>query len=257
MMDSRPIALVTGGRRGIGRAVALRLAKDGFDVAINDITFDADAAATLADIAAAGARGHFAEADIADIANHERLLDGVEKELGPLTCLVNNAGVGAMQRGDMLAVTPGSFDRCFSINTRGTFFLTQTVARRMIERRSSTHPRSVVFVTSANTFMASEPRAEYCISKAPLPMMTKLFAVRLAEYDISTYEIRPGVIRTAMTAGVAETYQARISDGLSPIRRWGEPDDIAAAASLLARRAIPFSTGDTFHIDGGLHIQRL
>lgn len=256
-MAKRPVALVTGARRGIGRAVALRLAADGFDVAINDLDLDAESDGVLAEIAATGARVAFVEADIADIAGHDALVTRIEGELGPLACLVNNAGVGAMQRGDMLEVTPESFDRCHSINTRGTFFLTQAVARKMVARPAPAHPRSIVFVTSINTFMTSEGRAEYCISKVPLSMMTRLFAVRLAEHDIMTYEIRPGVIRTAMTAGVATAYDARIADGLSPVRRWGEPEDIAAAASLLARRAIPFSTGDTFHVDGGLHIHRL
>ena len=256
-MTSRPIALVTGARRGIGRAIAARLAADGFDVAINDVARDADTERTLAEVASAGARDLYIEADIGDIAGHCAMLDRVERDLGPIACLVNNAGVGAVQRGDMLEVTPESFDRCLSINTRGTFFLTQAVARRMIGRPMPPVPRSIVFVTSANTFMTSEPRAEYCLSKAPLTMMNTLFAVRLADHDIATYEVRPGVIRTAMTAGVSQAYESRIADGLSPMRRWGEAEDIAAVASLLARRSIPFSTGDTFHVDGGLHIHRL
>lgn len=254
-----PTALVTGGRRGIGAAIAAALAGRGFDVAIGDLERDADAERALAAVEKLGRRAAFFRADIGDLAGHEKLLDRVWQLFGTLDCLVNNAGVQVKARGDLLDATPESFDRLVSVNLRGTFFLTQAAARRMVrETREPGDPhRAIVTVSSANAVSAAINRAEYCISKAGLTMMNKLFALRLAEHAIHCYEIRPGVIRTGMTAPAREDYDRRIPDGLVPMKRWGEPDDIGGAVAALAAGAIPFNTGQAFAIDGGLHIERM
>lgn len=257
----RPVALVTGGRRGIGGAIARGLAGAGFDVAVNDVEEDADAEATCAAIRAAGGRALFVAADVADTEGHAALLDSVEAGLGVPDCLVSNAGVSVRVRGDLLDVTPESYDRCFSVNTRAAFFLAQATARRMLSASGADGaaggPRSLIFVTSVNAAMASPDRGEYCMSKTAASMMAKLFALRLAPHGIHVHEIRPGVIRTAMTAVARERYDRRIAEGLSPIARWGEPEDVAACVVALAAGRLPFATGDAYHVDGGLHLHQL
>lgn len=254
-----PVALVTGGRRGIGAGIATALAARGFDVAIADLERDGDAEATLAAIRQAGRRAAFLQADISAIATHAALVDRVWSEFGTLDCLVNNAGVQVATRGDLLDVTPESFDRLLSVNLRGTFFLTQAASRRMArETRAAGDPhRSIVTVSSINAVNAAINRGEYCLSKSALTMLNKLFALRLAEHRIHCYEIRPGVIRTGMTAPAQADYDRRIAGGLVPVARWGEPEDIGGAVAALAAGAIPFNTGQAFAIDGGLHIERL
>jgi NAD(P)-dependent dehydrogenase (short-subunit alcohol dehydrogenase family) len=171
--------------------------------------------------------------------------------------LVNNAGISVAKRGDLLEATPESFDLLFRVNLRGPFFLTQKLARRFIERKSDEAYRSIINVSSANAYAASTNRGEYCLSKAGISMATKLFATRLGEAGIGVFEIRPGVIRTSMTAVAAADYDRRIAGGLSPMPRWGEGQDVGRAAAALAGGAFAFSTGDAIHVDGGLHIQRL
>lgn len=256
-MSARPAALVTGGRRGIGRAIGAALAAAGFDIVAADIAEDG-AAETEAAVRAAGGGFAFIRADVSDLGGHAALADAAWSRFGGLECLVSNAGVGAMKRGDLLEVSPESWDRCFGLNARGTFFLAQAVARRMVAAEAPRRgTRSLVFISSANAFMASPDRAEYTASKTATSMIAKLFALRLAEEGIAVHDIRPGVIRTDMTAPVAARYEERIAAGLSPIRRWGEPEDIGRAVALLASGALPFSTGDSFHIDGGLHVHSL
>jgi NAD(P)-dependent dehydrogenase (short-subunit alcohol dehydrogenase family) len=253
----RPAALVTGARRGIGRATCAALAARGFDVVGADLSADG-AVETEAAVTAAGGAFRFLAADIAATAAHAALVEAAWSAFGGLECMVNNAGVGAMARGDLLDVTETSFDRCIGVNTRGAFFLAQAVARRMVGADAPTRgPRSLLFVSSANAVMPAVDRGEYCISKAAASMMAKLFAVRLAESGIAVHEIRPGVIRTDMTAPAAERYTARIEAGLSPIRRWGEAEDVGRAIAALAAGDLPFTTGDAFYIDGGLHLHRL
>ena len=254
---SHPVALVTGGRRGIGRGIALALAATGFDVAIADLEQDADAEETLQSIRALGRNAVFAHCDIADLDTHAAVIATVEQALGPITCLVNNAGISVARRGDLLEATPDSFDRLISVNLRGPFFFTQRVAARFLTQPASPHYRSIVNVSSANAYAASINRGEYCISKTAISMATKLFATRLGEEDIGVFEVQPGVIRTSMTAVAAADYDQRIADGLTPIRRWGEPEDVGRAVAALASGAFGFSTGDAIHVDGGLHIQRL
>ncbi len=254
-----PVAAVTGGRQGIGRGIAYALADAGFNVLVLDLEDDAAAEETLAGIRERGRRAAFIAADIAEIERRDAVADALFSTFGTLDCLVNNAGVQVKVRGDLLDVTPESFDRVMAINLRGTFFMTQAVARRMVaEARSHDDPpRSIITISSANAFLVAPDRPEYCFSKTALSMMTKAFALRLGAHGIRTYEIRPGIIRTLMTAPVKEKYDHLIAQGLTPEARWGEPEDVGRAAATLARGLIPFSTGDSFHIDGGLHIQTL
>ncbi|WMS41373.1 3-ketoacyl-ACP reductase [Acuticoccus sp. MNP-M23] len=254
----RKVALVTGAGRGIGQAIAIALAKAGFDIAANDLTADG-LVDTLAAVRAAGRRATPVAGDIADVASHDAMVDAAAA-FGPLACLVNNAGISVRTRGDMLDVTPESFDRVVGVNLRGTFFLTQAVARRMLEDAAAGdgHGRTIITVSSANAFAASPDRAEYCLSKSALSMMTKLYAVRLAEAGIGAYEIRPGVIRTAMTAVARERYDGLYARGdFTPVNRWGEPSEVGKAAALLASGQLSFSTGDIIHVDGGMHIARV
>ena len=254
---TRPVALVTGARRGIGRATCAALAAKGYDLLGCDLAEDG-MAATAAAVAAAGGRFAHRLCDVADLGAVAGLVDWAWAEAGGLEALVNNAGVGAMQRGDLLEVSPESWDRCLDINARAPFFVSQAVARRMIaEGAPRRGPRALVFVSSANAVLASPDRTEYTASKSAVSMVARCFALRLAEEGIPVHEIRPGVIRTELTAPVAARYSQRIAEGLSPIRRWGEPEDIGLAIAALVSGALPFSTGDAFHVDGGLHLHRL
>jgi 3-oxoacyl-[acyl-carrier protein] reductase len=196
-------------------------------------------------------------ADVADLSSHDRMLDEAENALGPLTTLVNNAGVTSLHRGDLLDVTPESYDRCQAVNTRGGFFLTQAWARRTLQRdRSSDHHQCVITISSSNASAVSITRGEYCISKAGGSMMARLFAVRLGPFDIGSYEIQPGIIDTAMTASVRDLYLERISEGLTVATRLGKPSDIGAAAVALATGKLAFCTGQALQADGGLVIPR-
>ena len=256
MTQSRPVALVSGARRGIGAAIALALARTGFDLAITDIAEDDDARATLAALRAAGAKAHFLRSDLADVADHARVVGEAVSKFGAIDCLVNNAGVPSPARGDLLEVRPEAFDQVLDVNLRGTFFFTQAVARHMTATTSG-NVRSIVTVSSVSAELASPERGEYCMSKAGLAMLTKLFALRLARDGIAVFEVRPGVIRTPMTAGVADKYDRRIADGLVPMGRWGEPEDIGAAVAALASGQFQFATGSVIDLDGGLSIPKL
>lgn len=252
----RPTALVTGGRRGIGAAIAVALAAAGFDVAVTGTREDAATGAVLADIEAAGGRGLFVASDLKDIDASAQLVDRVATWGNGLECLVNNAGIGSPQRGDLLAMQPDAFDEVMATNLRGTFFLTQHAARAM-EAMPARGGRSIVTISSVSATMASTERGEYCMSKAALAMMTSLFALRLAEAGIGVFDVRPGVIRTDMTAGVAEKYERRFAEGLVPMRRWGETGDIASVVVALAEGRFAFCTGSVIQADGGLSIARL
>lgn len=253
----RGVALVTGARRGIGRAIACHLADAGFDLVVNDIVDDEATAETLRALAARGARVEFVRSDLADLASHAALVDAAYRRFGRFDVLVNNAGMQVRERGDLLDVTPERFDELVGINLRGTFFLTQEAARRMLADAPSPGPRAIVLVTSANAHLVSVEKGEYCVSKSALSMAAKLFAVRLAEAGIPVFEIRPGLIRTDMTREVRDKYGEQIARGLSPVRRWGEPDDIGKAVATLVSDGLPFATGMAIDIDGGLIIPRL
>jgi NAD(P)-dependent dehydrogenase (short-subunit alcohol dehydrogenase family) len=249
------VALITGGQQGIGLGIAEALVKAGFVTALAS-EVDARSTAVAAALERLGHSARYFRHDLRDIANAPRLVDAVEAELGPIATLVGNAGVAARLRGDMLELAPENFDFVLGVNLRGTFFLAQEVARRMLARPSETY-RSMIFVTSVSAAMASVERAEYCISKAGASMMAKLFAVRLAPHGIGVFELRPGVIETGMTAGVKEKYSAAIEGGLVPARRWGKPADIGEVVVPLATGQMAFATGAVIPVDGGLSIARL
>ncbi len=255
MRADRPLAVVTGARRGIGAAIAIELAARGFDLAITDIE-GSDAEETLAGVEAHGGSGRLFHSDLGKVEAHASVIDRIVAWHGPISCLVNNAGIPSPSRGDLLDVTPMSFDKVLEVNLRGTFFFTQAVASHMSGTPAS-GARSIVTVSSVSVDMASIERAEYCLSKSALGMLTKLFALRLAPLGIGVFEVRPGIIRTLMTEGVAARYEQRIADGLVPMGRWGDPEDVARAVSALASGRIGFSTGSVIHVDGALSIPRL
>ena len=255
MTGERAAALVTGGARGIGRGVAFALAEAGFDLIVNDLARTEDAKTTVAGVEERGGRAAFIAADIADLAGHEALADAAWDAFGRLDCLVNNAGVGVLARDDLLKVSLESYERCLSVNLRGPFFLTQRIARRMLEeqRTEAAPARSIVTVTSVNAGAPSIDRGEYCISKAGASMMTQLFAQRLAPHGIAVFEVRPGIIRTTMTAPATERYDRAIAEGITPIARWGEPADIGRAVATAATGGLPFTVGQVLYVDGGLN----
>lgn len=254
------VALVTGGRRGIGRAICLELAHRGYDIAFVDWVEDHHVERTLSILASTGRKAAYFPLDIAKVDRHDEIVNTVWEQLGPITCLVNNAGIQVSVRGDMLEVDEAELDRLLSVNLRGTFFLTQLVAKKMVEVAASAPDvvRSIITITSANAHLVSPEKAAYCISKAALSMAMQAYAVRLAEHGVRVYEIRPGLIETDMTAEVYDRYSPGMLDGsLCALRRWGKPDDIAGAIATLATGAMPYSTGDIYNIGGGMQIPRL
>jgi NAD(P)-dependent dehydrogenase (short-subunit alcohol dehydrogenase family) len=250
-------AIVTGASRGIGRAIALRLAREGFSVAVNYRSNAAAAEEVVAEIGALGQAAFAVQADISLAADRERLVGETVARYGRLDVLVNNAGITSPGRRDLLEATEESWDQVFATNLKGPFFLAQRAAREMIEPRSTGRGGTIVNVSSISAFAASTNRADYCIAKAGMQMMTWLLADRLAEHQIRVFEICPGVIESDMTTPVREKYDKLIAEGLSPIRRWGAPDDVASAVAAVVSDAFPFSTGERIHVDGGFHIRRL
>lgn len=255
-------ALVTGGTRGIGFAAASALAAEGHNVVVTgrrDADAVADAIQKLAEIAGAcGATAAYVQSDVADLAAHAGLVATCVAKFGCIDVLVNNAGVAPTQRVDIMEATPESYDRVMSINLRGPYFLTQAVARIMVGQvESGREPGVIIDVTSISAVVASPARGEYCISKAGQGMSSKLWAVRLAEYNIDVFDLRPGVIRTDMTEGVLEKYQRLVDEGLTLQKRLGEPDDIGRAVAMLARGDLPYSTGQVIYMDGGMLLHRL
>lgn len=244
-------ALVTGARRGIGRAIAVALADAGFDVGVCDVVMSAELQSVAAEIASKGRRALALAGDISQIDDHAQLLDKAELALGPLTTLVNNAGVSVMLRGDLLDVSPESYDRCLDVNTRGTFFLTQAFAQRLLKVDTAQH-RSIVTVSSTNAVAPSIARGEYCVSKAGVSMISKLFAARLSNDGIGVYEIQPGFIETDMTAPSKPRYDSLIEGGLTIIRRWGKPEEVARIAVTLATGLLPYTSGQVIQADAGL-----
>ena len=259
MAEPRPVALVTGGRRGIGLGIARALAADGADIAIADICEEAEAKDALAELGALGARTLFVRTDISDDADRRRLMDAIRAGFGRLDALVNNAGVAPSVRADILEAGEESFERLMRINLQGPYFLTQLAAAWMADQKAADadYRGTIVFITSVSATVASVNRGDYCISKAGLAMAAKLWAVRMAEHGVSVYEVRPGVIATDMTAGVKEKYDRMFAEGLALEARWGYPEDIGRAVAALVRGDIPYATGQVINIDGGMTIQTL
>ena len=240
-----PAALVTGASRGIGRAIALRLAKDGFAVAVNYFNNRAAADEVVAEIEKAGGKAVAVQGDVAQTADRQRLVQATLESFGGLDLLVNNAGITSVGRKDLLEATEESWDTVFATNLKGPFFLAQLAARAMIEARQAGRIErgTIINVSSISAYAVSTNRADYCMAKAALQMMTWLLADRLAEQQIRVYEVCPGVIASDMTAPVKEKYDRLIAEGMSPIRRWGEPADVAAAVAMLASGALPVQHG--------------
>ena len=255
----QPAAIITGASRGIGRAIALRLARDGYAATVNYHSNHQAAEDVVREIKQAGGNAIAIQADVATAADRERLVNETLTRFGRLDCLVNNAGITSVGRKDLLDATEESWDTVFSTNLKGPFFLAQLAARHMIALIDSvTIPRgTIINVSSISAYAVSTNRADYCMAKAAMQMMTWLLADRLAEHQINVYEVCPGVIASDMTAPVKEKYDKLIAEGLSPIRRWGQPEDVASAVAMLASGQLPFSTGDRINIDGGFHIRRL
>jgi NAD(P)-dependent dehydrogenase (short-subunit alcohol dehydrogenase family) len=255
----RPTTIVTGAMRGIGRACALALAKTGFNVLLNDLPAEDNSSSSQAlveEIEHSGVESTFFGCDVSEISQHVPLLDAAHSRWGRIDCLVNNAGVGVLTRGDLLDVTPESFDRCMRVNTRAVFFLSQAVARHMLQHAQiSGQHRSIINITSSNAAAVSVSRGEYCISKCASSMTTRLFGVRLAAENIGVYEVRPGIIETEMTRPVKDKYDALIAD-IIPAKRWGFPDDVAATVSSMAEGRLRYTAGQAVTVDGGLTIPR-
>ena len=261
---SRRVALVTGASRGIGRAIAIELGRVGYDVLINYRTNAAEAERArelIKQLASSDVRVEIYAADVANVDDRRRLVEHTREHFGRLDLLVNNAGIAPEERVDLLQTSAESFDRLLNVNLKGPFFLSQLVARWMIEQKQSSatgdYAPAIVNIGSVSAYAASPERAEYCLSKAGMAMMTQLFATRLAAEGINVYEIRPGVIATDMTANVKEKYDKLIADGLTPIERWGTPEDVARAVAAIATGSFPFSTGEVINVDGGFHLRRL
>jgi 3-oxoacyl-[acyl-carrier protein] reductase len=261
-MNNRPVSLVTGAGRGIGRGIAVELAKLGHAVVVNYAGNAVAAEECLRFVREAGGDGITAQADVSVSTDRERLVQETLGAYGRIDMLVNNAGVAPSVRADLLEAGEESFDRLINVNLKGPYFLTQLVARRMIEqiRRGDVIafglPR-IVTITSVSVYTASVNRGDYCLAKAGLAMMTALYAARLAEFGVNVYELRPGVIATDMTEGVKEKYDRMIEQGAWPIRRWGQPEDIGRAVAAIARGDFPYSTGEVINIDGGFHLRTL
>ena len=275
------VALITGASRGIGRGIALALARLGHDLVINYARNDGAAARTaknclsVAKALGKQIRAEVCQADISQNADRERLIEFTREKFGGIDMLVNNAGVAPSVRADMLKASEESFDRLIAINVKGPYFLTQAAANWMIELvgirspaaqasagsqgRGGTRPYQpkIVTISSISAYTASTNRGDYCMSKGALAMLTPLFASRLAEHGINVYEIRPGVIATDMTSQVKDQYDKLIAEGMTPIRRWGTPEDIGRAVAAIASDAFPFSTGEVINVDGGFHLRRL
>ncbi len=258
-MSKRPVALVTGGARGIGLAIATQLAEIGYDVVIDDVHPQNEVTDALDSVSQHGVEVLYVQADVSKTEDRQRLVDQIRETFGRIDLLMNNAGVAPKTRLDILETTEESFDRVMKINLHGPFFLTQAVANWMLEQTKEYPDRDykIINTASLSSYASSPSRGEYCVSKAGISMMTKLFADRLAGENILVYEIRPGIIATDMTAVVKEKYDKLIAEGLLPVKRWGYPEDIAKAVAGIALGYLNYSTGEVINVDGGFHLQRL
>jgi len=252
-------AIITGGSRGIGLGIARELAKSGFNLVINGVREENDVKDVLEALRLSGTRVIYARGNVSVKADREHILAMAVSEFGGVNVLVNNAGIAPIERRDILEATGESFDYVMNINLKGPYFLTQLLANHMIEIKKGNpeFPCCIINVSSISATVASVNRGEYCLSKAGIAMATKLWAVRLGEYNIPVYEIQPGVIKTDMTAGVTSKYDGLIAGGLCVQNRWGLPEDVGKVAAAMANGYMPYSTGQVVMVDGGLTIQRL
>ncbi|MCA9268763.1 MAG: 3-ketoacyl-ACP reductase [Planctomycetales bacterium] len=257
--QTKRVAVVSGASRGIGRAIAQRLAADGLAVVVNYHASVAAAAEVVAQIEAAGGQAIAVQADVGASDDRRRLVDEALARFGRVDVLVNNAGVTSQGRKDLLEATEESWNTVFDTNLKGPFFLAQLVARAMIEQSKQEEGSSgvIVNVSSISALAATTNRADYCIAKSALEMMTWLLADRLAEFGVQVFDVCPGVIASDMTAPAQAKYDALIADGLTPIRRWGQPQDVAQTVSTLVAGQLPFCTGQRIFVDGGFHVRRL
>lgn len=255
----RKTALITGGSRGIGFGIAEALAKQGYGLAINGVRDEGEIQEQLSLLKKYNGQVIYCQGNIGDLNDHHEIISKAIFHLKTIDVLVNNAGVAPKTRLDILELDEESYDRLMDINLKGTFFLTQRVAQHMLSenQKNKSYQPCIITITSMSAEVASINRAEYCMSKAALSMMTKLFAVRLADANIPIYEIRPGIVITDMTAGVKEKYDKLLQDGLTLEKRWGTPEDIGKIVSALAKGEIPYATGQIINADGGLTIRRL
>ncbi len=258
-MDKRKTALITGGSRGIGLGIAKKLAQAGYDIAINGVRPESGVLNVLDELRSHGGEVIYCQGNIGDSEDRKNIIQKVRKELGQMNVLVNNAGVAPKERKDVLETTEESFDWVLDINLKGSYFLTQLAANWLVaQKKSDTDFKgSIINISSVSATTVSVNRGEYCISKAGISMVTQLFAVRLGDFDIPVYEIRPGIIKTDMTAGVQAKYDALFEEGIAVQKRWGTPEDIGKAVASLANGDFPYSTGQVIVVDGGLNINRL
>ncbi len=255
-MHTKPVALVTGGSRGIGRGICLELAKKGYSIAIN-YAGNQEAAAETQRLVGSEVDTLLCQADVSKEEDRRRMLDEILNRWDRLDVLVNNAGITSVGRKDILEADEESWDRVFGINLKGPYFLCQRAANEMVPRLAHLHNPTIVNISSLSAYTLSLNRGDYCISKAGLGMMTQLFAARLADHGIRVFEVRPGIIETDMTAGGREKYTKLISEGLTPIRRWGTPEDVGKAVVTLVSGELAFCTGEVLNVDGGFHLRRL
>ena len=253
------VALVTGAGRGIGRGIAIALAERGWSIGVNYRGNVEAANETVDVITKTGGEALPLQADIGLASERAGLVERILAQFGQINLLVNNAGMAPRQRKDILETTELSYDEVMDVNLKGPFFLTQLVAKTMIdllEKKIITSPK-IINIGSMSAYTSSPSRSEYCLSKAGLGMMTLLYADRLAEFGINVYEVRPGIIATDMTSVVKSKYDKLIEEGLTPIRRWGQPDDVAKVVLAITEDYLPFSTGEVINVDGGIHFRRL
>ncbi|HEY3853402.1 MAG TPA: 3-ketoacyl-ACP reductase [Verrucomicrobiae bacterium] len=257
--DGKRIALVTGGARGIGLGIAQALARENFDLAICGVRDQAAVEPALSDLRKIGAETLYVQADVSDAGARQKLVEATQKHFGKLHVLVNNTGIAPKVRADLLDATEESFESVLKVNLQGPYFLTQQCARWMIEQKKAdaNWRGCVINISSVSATLASVNRGEYCISKAGVAMATQLWAVRLGEFGIPVYEIRPGVIKSDMTSAVQAKYNKLIADGAMLQSRWGEAEDVGKAAAMLARGDLGYSTGQIIMVDGGLTVGRL
>lgn len=251
--ERKKTAIVTGGARGIGLGIAQQLATDGYNIVILGTREEAVVGQQIEQLRTAGTEILYFQGNIARVEDCYACVEKTIEKFQAIDVLVNNAGIAPKVRADILETSEESLDRVFGVNVKGTFFMTQAVARRMQEQENGT----IIQISSISAYASSVNRPEYCLSKSAISMITTLFADRLAASGIRVYEIRPGIIKTEMTEGVAEKYDQLIKDGVFPIARWGYPEDVAKAVSALAGGAFPYSTGDVINVDGGFHLRRI